>query len=135
MTSPFSRAAAVAVVAAALLSSCGSDGDGGKASGGTPTTPAGSQLFPHDLEPVCSGAPQSWAAAHGTTETHKALYFETYKDDLLDQSSRLPSDWTVTFDANSDALAAVDVVGCGLRTAEKLAKDCPGYKDDDSDTE
>lgn len=129
------RAAGLLLAATILLTSCGSDEDPGADTGSTPaTTPPAAQLFPDDFEVVCSGATQSKAADYATTETHKALYFETYEDDLLDQSTRLPDDWTVLFDANTDAYAAVDVVACGVRTAEKLAQKCEGYEDDESGT-
>ena len=130
------RAAGAVLAATILLTSCGSD-DGGDSdtTGGDPTdTPTAAQLFPDDFESVCSGATQSRAADYRTTESHKAVYFETYEDELLDQSTKLPSDWTVTFDANSDAYAAVDVVACGVRTAQKLAKECPGYEDEETGT-
>lgn len=129
------RTAGLLLAFTILLSSCGSDDDPGADTGSTPaTTPPAAQLFPDDFEVVCSGATQSKAADYATTETHKAVYFETYEDELLDQSSRLPADWTVTFDANSDAYAAVDVVACGVRTAEELGQTCEGYEDDESGT-
>jgi|tagenome__1003787_1003787.scaffolds.fasta_scaffold20903988_1 hypothetical protein len=122
--------------AALLLAACGHGGGGttepGKDSTGSNASAA--QLFPDDFVGVCSGATESQAAAYAKSGKHKALYFETYEDELLDESTRLPSDWTVQFDANSNAYAAVDVVGCGVRTDEKLAKRCTGYEDDDTGT-
>jgi hypothetical protein len=121
--------------AALLLASCGSGGSGTAAveesSGSSPAAP---QLFPDDFEGVCSGASQSRGTDYASSAHHKALYFETYEDDLLDQSDRLPSDWTVQFDANSNAYMAVDVVACGIRVDEKLAKRCTGYEDDETGT-
>lgn len=119
-----------------LLAACGPVGGGtgepGNDSSGS-NDPA-AQLFPDDFEGVCSGATESQAADYARSAEHKAVYFETYEDKLLDESSRLPSDWTVKFDATRNAYAAVDVVGCGVRTDEKLAKKCTGYEDEDTHT-
>ena len=92
MRPPLPFAVGSVLAAAFLLSSCGSDDGGGEADGGTTSTPAATQLFPDDFEGVCSGATQSKAADYATTEAHKAVYFETYEEELLDQSTRLPSD-------------------------------------------
>ncbi len=112
------------------LSACGSD-DSGADGGGTP---APTKLFPTDFQPVCSGETQPRAADYTATETHRALYFATYEDDLLDQSSTLPPDWTVAFDENADAYAQVDVVACAVRTADELAQTCEGYEDEETGT-
>ena len=124
---------AVLLVPALLaLSACGSGSDdSGSESGGTP---AQGKLFPTDLQPVCSGATQSRAADYTPAGTHKALYFETYEDDLVDQSTRLPSDWTVAFDENADNYAQVDIVACAARTADELAQTCEGYEDEETGT-
>lgn len=114
-----------------VLAAC-SGGSGDSGSDGTPDTP--SKLFATDFQPVCSGATQSRAADYSSAETHKALYFETYEEDLLDQSSTLPSDWTVVFDENADAYAQVDVVACAVRTADELARTCEGYEDEEAGT-
>ncbi|HSV38185.1 MAG TPA: hypothetical protein VLI04_05445 [Nocardioidaceae bacterium] len=137
MTLSSLRPAGLLLAAAIVMTSCGGDNrDGDHSADGTPAdTPTAVPLFPDDFESVCSGATQPRAADYSTTETHKAVYFETYEDALLEQSSQLPSDWTVVFDENSDAYAAVDVVGCGVRTAEKLAEECPGYTDEETGTE
>ena len=60
--------------------------------------------------------------------THKALYFATYRDDLMDQSSSLPRDWTVMFSAEGDALRAIDLVVCARRTAARQVRVCDGYQ-------
>jgi hypothetical protein len=128
---------ATAMSAAVLLLAACSPGDRGTAGPGK--DPSGSngpvaQLFPDDFEGVCSGATESQAADYARSGKHKAVYFETYEDKLLDESSRLPTDWTVEFDAASNAYAAVGVVGCGVRTDDKLAKKCTGYEDEDTHT-
>ena len=63
------------------------------------------------------------------------MYFATYKDDLLDQSSSLPPDWTVQFSAEGDALRAIDLVACAKRTAAREVKVCDGYESDGAATQ
>jgi hypothetical protein len=140
-----SRIGVVGSVAALLLSlsGCGGsdDGDssGGDSSGDTPTQTStegtATPLFPNDFEPVCEGATVSSATAYDqAAASHKAMYFATYEESLLDQSSQLPADWTVTFSATGNALQAIDLVACSVRTADKLEKTCTGYQDDGKDT-
>ena len=125
-----------AVIAFAALASCGSQGGNkagseGKAGTATPAAQA-SKLFPDDFKGVCSGASVSTAKAYDSKAApHKALYFETYKDDLSDRSSSLPPDWTVQFSPDRDAMQAVDLVACARRTAAQEVKVCDGYKDND----
>lgn len=96
-----------------------------------PTTAApdpSKTLFPDDFEGVCQGASQSNAAAYAKGPgLHKALYFETFTDNLLDQSSQLPKDWTVEFSPSGNALSAVQLVGCATRTKDAFVKKCTGY--------
>ena len=89
-----------AILAFAVLAACG--GDGGNNAGNVANNGAGaataqaSQLFPDNFKGVCSGASVSAATAYDPrAATHKALYFATYEDDLIDRSSSLPDDWTV----------------------------------------
>jgi hypothetical protein len=134
----------VSVAAAALLAlaSCG-DGDdaaaGGEASGGAGAgteVAQGSQLFPDNFEGVCSGASVSTAAAYdAAAKGHKALYFATYEDDFLDQSSSLPGDWTVQWSPDADALRAIDLVACARRTAAQEVRVCDGYENDGKPTQ
>jgi hypothetical protein len=137
------RSFALVVAAAGLLAGCGGSSSGGgepvAAGGGdttastTPTT-AASSLFPDDFESVCQGATQSQATAYDKkAATHKALYFETYEEDLLDQSTTdLPGDWTIQWSADDPAaLSGIDIVACGVRTSSKHVKTCTGYKDND----
>ena len=125
-----------AVLAIAALASCGEEqaGDaGGEA--GTETAQA-TQLFPDDFKGVCSGASVSNATAYDAAgKGHKALYFATYKDDLMDQSSSLPGDWTVQWSQEGDALTAIDLVACAKRTAAQQVKVCDGYEDDGKATQ
>jgi hypothetical protein len=131
---PFSAA----VLALAALASCGEDAgtsDGSDPAGETGTTQA-NLLFPDSFKGVCSGASVSTATAYDpAAKAHKALYFATYKDDLMDQSSSLPGDWTVLFSPDSDALRAVDLVVCARRTAAQEVKVCDGYESDDKPTQ
>lgn len=120
-----------ALVALAVLASCGEDADSGSAnqSGGGAATAQASQLFPDNFKGVCSGASVSAATAYDPAgSAHKALYFSTYEDDLMDRSSSLPPDWTVQFSPEGDALRAVDLVVCGRRTAAREVKICDGYQ-------
>jgi hypothetical protein len=118
----------------------GSDDDSSTGSpGGGSTSPAAASpstpLFPDDFRGVCSGATQSRATPYDTSApSHKALWFATYQDDLLDQSTHLPPDWTVAFSSAGDALKAIDLVGCAVRTADKVVKNCSGYQDNGKDT-
>lgn len=136
-----SRFVTLAPAAVLALASCGQQGSdaagGGKAAGSDQSAQASpaNQLFPDDFKGVCSGAPVSRAAAYAADgKAHKAVYFETYKDDLMDRSSSLPPDWTVQFTQEGDAYAAVDLVACARRTAAQEVKICDGYKKDDQPT-
>ena len=128
-----------ALVALAALASCGESQDGaggGDAEGaaGTETAQA-APLFPDNFEGVCSGATVSTATAYDqAAATHKALYFATYKDDLLDQSSSLPRDWTVLFSTERDALREIDLVVCARRTAAREVRICDGYRNNGQPT-
>jgi hypothetical protein len=133
------------VVLGLSLASCGGSG-GGNSSGGDAKTTDGTSpttsppatdlpLLPDAFESVCQGATVSTATAYDATATsHKALYFATYEDSLLDQSTDLPADWTVVFSATGNPLQAVDLVACAVRTADKLVQTCTGYQDKGKDT-
>jgi hypothetical protein len=132
---PFGRAIPLqaAVLAFAALGSCGGDrsATGGSGANGTDAElTQASQLFADDFKGVCSGASVSAATVYDSnTKPHKALYFVPYKDDLTDQSTSLPDDWTVRYSPNADAFRAVDLVVCARRTAAPQVKICDGYKD------
>lgn len=129
------RTTIASCLALALLASCGKGaGDGKGANNMLPDVQ--SQLFPDDFKGVCSGASVAKAAAYEpAAKSHKALYFEPYKDDLMDQSSSLPDDWTVSFSEKGDALRAIDLVVCAKRTAAPEVKICDGYKNDGKPTQ
>jgi hypothetical protein len=134
-----------AVLAVAALASCGGDrgaGAGNNGKGGTGANAAqadaaaASQLFPDNFKGVCSGASVSAATAYDPRATaHKALYFATYRDDFLDQSSSLPGDWTVQWSADRDALRAIDLVVCARRAAAREVRVCDGYQNHGSPTQ
>ncbi len=126
-------AAPATALALAALAACGGDKDGGTGSG--PEAAPVAKLFPDDFKGVCSGASVSAATAYDPAATsHKAVYLATYKDDLLDQSTSLPDDWTVQFSPEKDAYKAIDLVVCAKRTAQREVKICDGYKDDGKPT-
>jgi hypothetical protein len=117
---------------AMVLGACGGSG-GEQPSGAGTTSPA--PLFPDAFKGVCAGAGVDKATAYNKNATsHKALLFQTYDDDLQDQSHLLPPAWTVTFAPKGDALTAIDLVVCAERTKDKLVKTCDGYKDDNKPT-
>lgn len=124
---------AAAALALASLGSCGKNG-GNSAAGDANGAAAAqaalvSKLFPDNFKGVCSGASFSAATAYDpAAKAHKALYFQTYKDDFSDHSSSLPTDWTVQFSPSSDAFRAIDLVVCAKRTAAKEVKVCDQYK-------
>jgi hypothetical protein len=137
------RSLGLVVAVAGLVAACGGSSSGGSApiaAGGGSTAPVATPtdtaapLFDSDFESVCQGATQSRATAYDKkAATHKAFYFETYQEDLLNQSDTdLPADWTVQYSATDPtAFTAIDLVGCGVRTSSKLLKTCTGYKDND----
>ena len=131
-----------AILAFAALAACG--GDGGNNAGNVANNGAGagaataqaSQLFPDNFKGVCSGASVSAATAYDPrAATHKALYFATYEDDLIDRSSSLPDDWTVQYSPDRDAFREIDLVVCARRTAARQVKVCDDYRNDGRPTE
>jgi hypothetical protein len=124
----------VIAVAVAACGSSGSDSGAGPVFGpGDEPSPVAKKLFPEDFKVVCEGVPLSAAKPYDKAATgHKAVYLKSYKDSgLVDSSTNLPKDWIVSFDANADAYAAIDVVVCAQRTSVKLAENCDGYQVDD----
>ena len=119
------------LAAAAALSACDKKSGGDPAGGSSSIPVIAGQLFPDNFKGVCSGATVAAATPYSAAApAHKALLFGTYKDDLTDNSSSLPPDWTVLFSPTSDALKAIDLVACAKRTAAKEVKLCSDYKDD-----
>jgi hypothetical protein len=79
----------------------------------------------------CQGASLSRAKAYDkAAPAHKVVYFETYKDHLLEFPKELPEDWQVPIEATPEQYANVDLVVCSVRTADTFVKKCDGYKDD-----
>lgn len=138
MVMPVSRFIALpaALLTFAALAGCGEDSAGadGDATSGADAALA-SVLFPDDFQGVCSGATVSSATPYDpAAASHKALYFATYTDDLLDQSSTLPGDWTVQWSPDGNTLTAIDLVVCARRSAAQQVKVCDGYEDDGRET-
>ena len=125
-TRPFPRFIAAGIVLIALVG-CGTKSRGPSSAGAGGATTVAGQLFPDNFTSVCQGATQSRAHAYLSTGPHKMLYIQTYQDQLQDTSEVLPSDWTVQFNAKTDAYAAVDLVACGVRTGSAYVKECSGY--------
>lgn len=126
----------MAAACATLALAAGCSDEGGKESAAPAPSGAASKLFPDAFKGVCSGAGVPQATAFDpAAKTHKALLFQTYTDDLQDQSHRLPPAWTVQFSPNKDALTAIDVVICAKRTEAELVKTCDGYKSDGKPTD
>jgi hypothetical protein len=122
---------AITLAACGQLGSGSSDDPGsGEPVAAPPVRPK--QLFADDFKSVCEGKPSPFAKPYDVaTAQHKVVLFETYRDGkLADGSSGLPAEWTVQYDANGDAFAAVDVTICVKRTAATFAKECRGYEVD-----
>jgi hypothetical protein len=121
---------------AAALTACGDSSDSGSAAGVGPgnarvTSRPPKLLFSDDFEPSCQGVALTAAKAYDKASTagHKVVYFKTYKDgSLLDSSSSLPKDWSVALSTSEDKYAAVDLVVCANRVKETFVKNCSGYK-------
>ena len=107
---------------------------------GTPTAGTGSpdaqaKLFSDDFEGVCQGATVSKAAPYvATSAAHKVILFSPNDGKLYEDTSTLPTDWMVQFDAKSDAYAKVDTVACVDVTSRQMVKECTGYTHDDHET-
>lgn len=136
--------AIISLLSAALalmsLASCGGKQGAGAGNDTQSTTGAStaqtSPLFPDNFKGVCSGASVSAATAYDPgAKAHKALYFASYKDDVVDSSTSLPGDWTTLFSSNGDALKAIDLVVCAKRTAAREVKICDGFKVNDKPTQ
>jgi len=99
------------------------------------TSSAPAKLFADDLQAACKGATVSRATPYDPgASTHKVVLFSPDGGDVIEDTSTLPSDWMVQFDANSDAYAKVDTVACLEVKDEQPLKECTGYQDDGRDT-
>lgn len=127
------RTLAGAAAAVALLSACSSPDDQEDAGGAaSETTAPAVPVQAADFVGVCSGATESRASDYASSDEHKLVYFETLEDDLLEQSSRMPTDWTVQNFEDLDAFAAVDLVACAERTGATKVKTCDDYDIDET---
>jgi hypothetical protein len=126
----------VTVTALALLVAC-SHVDAAKP---TPTldpttSPAPAKLTSADFMAVCQGATQSRATDYSPdAKSHKTILFTPLSHGLVEDTSTLPSDWTVQFDANRDTYAAIDTVVCVETKDEQSVKECTGYQDNGHST-
>jgi hypothetical protein len=99
------------------------------------TSQAAAKLFADDFRGVCQGATVSRARAYDSgTMPHKVVLFTPYGGELVEDTSTLPQDWMVQFDANADAYANVDTVACVEVKDEQPVKECTGYQDNGHDT-
>lgn len=132
---PALRVTVVATVVASILSSCAGI-PGGDGPTGITTSPAPAKLFADDFKPVCQGATVSRATSYAeATTSHKAILFSPNDGTPYEDTSTLPADWMVQFDANSDAYQKVDTVVCVDVESEQLIKECSGYTRDDHETD
>lgn len=92
--------------------------------------PAAAKLTSADFMSVCQGATQSRATGYNPDAlSHKTILFTPLSHGLVEDTSTLPSDWTVQFDANRDTYAAIDTVVCVETKDEQSVKECTGYED------
>lgn len=136
---PALRLATIAIVTAGLATAgCSTTtvvgGGGTHPSPTTAATPA--KLFSDDFKGACSGATVSRAAKYDAAAvSHKAILFAPNGTDSYEDTTTLPSDWMVQFDANSDAYAAVDTVVCLTVESDESIQECTGYQDNGHDTD
>ena len=125
-------AAAAITLTGCLRYDSKSGDDAGTGAVASSTSARPKQLFADNFEPTCDGKPSPFAKTYDATAAgHKVVLFETYRDgDWVDGSSGLPTEWTVKFESNGDAYAAVDVTVCLKRTAATFVKECRGYEVD-----
>jgi hypothetical protein len=131
--------AAGALVGVLTVAGCSAGGGGPVAKGtqtaGTESTAPAAKLFADDFEGVCKGATVSRATAYSASApSHKVILFSPNGSDVVEDTTDLPADWMVEFDANSDAYAKVDTVACEEVKDEQPLKECTGYQDDGHDT-
>ena len=99
------------------------------------TSSAPAKLMSSDFMAVCQGATQSRAAGYNPdAPSHKTILFTPLGHGLVEDTSTLPSDWSVQFDANRDAYAAIDTVVCVEIKDEQSVKECTGYQDNGHST-
>src|SRR4051794_34383961 len=128
-------ALAVGVFAVAVMAAtAGCANQGGIPTGG-PAPAAPAKLFADDFRGACGGATVSRATPYeAAAPSHKTILFSPSGNRLVEDTSTLPADWMVQFDANADAYAAVDTVVCEEVQSDHSIKECSGYQDDGQDT-
>lgn len=139
-----------ALVVVLVAAGCGGGGDQpessarGDTAGATapassvppPSAAPAAQHFDSDFGQVCRGTGVPWATAYdaGQKGLHKVVVLQGAGESDLTATATSNAEWDVTFDAASDAYAAVELVACAIRSGEKLAQTCSGYKDNGVDT-
>jgi hypothetical protein len=109
-----------------------SPGSGTSAPG---TSVPAAKLFSDDFRGVCQGAGVSRATAYTKgAPSHKLILFSANSGSLTEDTTTLPSDWVVQFDANTDAYAKADTVACVQVKDDKPLKECTGYQNNGHDT-
>jgi hypothetical protein len=109
-----------------------SPGSGTSAPG---TSVPATKLFADDFRGVCQGAGVSRATAYSKqAPNHKVILFSSYSGSLTEDTTTLPSDWVVQFDANTDAYAKADTVACVQVKSGQPLKQCTGYQNNGHDT-
>jgi hypothetical protein len=136
---PALRLATLAIVTAGLAAAgCSTTavvGGGGSHPSSTTVAPP-AKLFADDFKGACSGATVSRAARYdAAAAVHKAILFSPNGTDSYEDTTTLPADWMVQFDADSDAYAAVDTVVCLSVESDESIKECTGYQDNGHDTD
>jgi hypothetical protein len=93
------------------------------------------ELTGGDFQGVCSGATASRATAFDPqAQSHKVILFSPLNGSLVEDTSMLPTDWTVQYSQNSDAYVEIDLVACIQVTDEQPLKECTGYEDNGAAT-
>lgn len=83
-------------------------------------------LFESDFHVACAGVTTSKATAYSKTPgIHPIIGFAGKGKDY--NSQIMPDDWTIQWSAETDALRAIELVGCAERATETFVKECPGY--------
>lgn len=99
------------------------------------TSSAPAKLTSADFMAVCQGATQSHATGYSPdAKSHKTILFTPWGQGLVEDTSTLPSDWTVQFDANRNTYAAIDTVTCVETKDQQSVKECTGYQDNGHST-
>jgi len=127
------------IVAVMTMSACGATIHVAKDRPTTVNPPSAelpAKLFADDFRGVCQGATVSRARAYDSgAAPHKVVLFTPYSGQLIEDTTTLPGDWMVQFDADADAYAKVDTVACVEVKDEQPLKECTGYQDNGRHTD